>query len=594
MSASGSDRRKLVAVMYADMVGYSRLIGLDDAGTLTRLRALRRDLIDPTIEEHGGRIVNTGGDSLLIVFDSIDGAVRCAVKVQQQVPIHDGDQPVDRSIRFRVGINIGDAIADGTDLHGDVVNVAARLQAQCPAGAICVTRPVRDHVRGRLDLTFEELGALDLKNIARPVEAFVVRTDVAGTSPEPVERSPVQGKGKTLPLPDKPSIAVLAFTNMSGDPEQEYFADGMVEEIITALSRITWLFVISRNSSFTYKGQSPDVKQVRRELGVRYVLEGSVRKGGGRVRITAQLIDAVTGTHLWADRFDGLLEDVFDLQDKVAASVAGIIEPALQAAETARTANRPTSDLTAYDAYLRANAMLTTSGEQIPQALALLEEAIGRDPSYGPALALAAICCFRLCADGSSKNPVMDRRNGMDFGHRALRMARDDPAALANAAFALGWFGEDIGSMIAVIDRALRLNPSHARGWYISGTLRLFAGEAEMAIEHLETALRLSPRARLGTVNLHIGIALLVSRRFDEALAKFLLDIQDVEPNNPGPYRYLAACYAHLGRLNDARQVIERLRAITPLVFEDLSYLRNTEHRELVVSGLRIATGVAP
>ena len=349
--------------------------------------------------------------------------------------------------------------------------------------------------------------------------------------------------------------------------------------------------MVARTSTFIYKDQAIDVGRIGRELGVRYLLEGSVRKGGGRVRITAQLIEAETGTHLWSDRFDGSLQDVFELQEMVALSVAGVIEPTLKTAETVRSANRPTSDLTAYDAYLRANAILTTSGDQISQALALLEEAIGRDQNYGPALALAAICCFRLCADGSSENPTMDRLKGMDFGHRALRMARDDPAALANAAFALGWFGEDIGSMIEVIDRALRLNPSHARGWYVSGTLRLFAGKPEMAIEHLEAALRLSPRARLGTVNLHIGIALLVSRRFDEALAKFLLDIQDVEPNNPGPYRYLAACYAHLGRLDDARQVIERLRAITPLVFEDLSYLRNIEHRELVLSGLRIATG---
>ena len=244
------------------MVGYSRLIGLDDAGTLERLRALRRNLIDPAIEEHGGRIVQTGGDSLLIVFDSIDGAVRCAVKVQQQVPIHDGDQPPDRAIRFRVGINIGDAIADGTDLHGDAVNVAARLQAECPPGGICVSRSVRDHVHGRLNLAFEELGALNLKNIAHPVEAFVVRLDAAATTPKSVERSLVQGTGEALPLPGKPSIAVLAFTNMSGDVDQEYFSDGIAEDIITELSRSRSLFVIARNSSFTYKGRAVDVKQV--------------------------------------------------------------------------------------------------------------------------------------------------------------------------------------------------------------------------------------------------------------------------------------------------------------------------------------------
>ena len=392
---------------------------------------------------------------------------------------------------------------------------------------------------------------------------------------------------------DKPSIAVLPFANLSDDLEQEYFADGMVDEIITVLSRIRWLFVVARNSSFLYKGQAIDVTRVGHELGVRYVLQGSVRKASRRVRITAQLIATQSGTHLWADHFDGLLDEVFELQDRVAIAVAGVIEPTLQAAETTRLPRHPTSDFTAYDAYLRAYAMLYTSGAQIPQALSLLEKAIALDADYGPALALAAICCFRVCADGTSESPETDRLKGMDFGHRALQTARDDPGALANAAFALGWFGEDIGSMIAVIDRALRLNPSHARGWYISGTLRLFAGDPNVAIQHLETALLLSPRARLGTVNLHIGMAHLVCRRFDEALARLLLDVQDVEPNNPGPYRYLAACYAHMGRLDEAREMVKRVRAITPLVIEDLAYIRDPEQRAIVLSGLRLAVGVS-
>ena len=259
--------RRLVAVVYADMVGYSRLIGLDDTGTLERLRALRSDVIDPAIAEHGGRIVQTGGDSLLIVFESIDGAVRCAVKVQKQVPDYDAGHSPDRTIRFRIGIDIGDAIADGTDLHGDGVIVAARLQAECPPGGVCVSRAVRDHVHDRLDLAFEALGPLNLKNIARPVEAFVVRSAAIRT--KSVEHTLVHGTGEDLPLPDKPSIAVLAFTNMSGDPEQEYFSDGIADDIITELSRMRGLFVIARNTSFTYKGDAIDVKQVGRELGVR-------------------------------------------------------------------------------------------------------------------------------------------------------------------------------------------------------------------------------------------------------------------------------------------------------------------------------------
>ena len=307
-----------------------------------------------------------------------------------------------------------------------------------------------------------------------------------------------------LALPDKPSIAVLPFQNMSGDPEQEYFADGMVEEIITALSRIRWLFVIARNSSFTYKGQAVDVKQVGRELGVRYVLEGSVRKGGNRVRITGQLIDAETGAHLWADRFDGSLEDVFELQDKVASSVAGVIEPALQAAETARSAGRPTTDLTAYDLYLRAYAMFWSSA-QVPQALRLLEQAIARDPRYGPALAWAAICCYRMLDDGRSEDPEADRRKGIDFARRALEVAGDDPGVLANAADAASYFGEDLGAMMALVDRALALNPSFARGWHVAGVLRLRAGQPDLAIEYGEASLRFSPRARVGSTFYMMG-----------------------------------------------------------------------------------------
>jgi TolB-like protein len=394
-----------------------------------------------------------------------------------------------------------------------------------------------------------------------------------------------------LALPDKPSIAVLPFQNLSGDPEQEYFANGMVEEIITALSRIRWLFVIARNSSFTYKGQAVDVKRLGRELGVRYVLEGSVRKGSNRVRITAQLIDAMTGTHLWADRFDGTLEDIFDLQDKVAISVAGVIEPALQAAEITRSANRPTNDLTAYDLYLRAYAIFWSSTRQTPEALRLMEQAIARDPRYGPALAWAAFCCYRLLQDGRSEDTRADRLKGADFARRALEVAGDDPGILANAAQALAYFGEDIGAMMGLVDRALALNPSYARGWHISGILRRWAGQPDIAIEHVEAALRLSPRARVGSSLSVIGAAHFANRRFDEAVPKLLLAIQG-DPSNPQPYRYLAACYAHMDRLDDAREIVERLRAITSVVIPDEArHLRNPEHRELFLSGLRLAAG---
>jgi adenylate cyclase len=390
-----------------------------------------------------------------------------------------------------------------------------------------------------------------------------------------------------------PSIAVLPFQNISGDPEQEYFADGMVEEIITSLSRIHWLFVIARNSSFTYKGQAVDVKRAGRELGVRYVLEGSVRKGGSRVRITAQLIDAVTGTHLWADRFEGSLEDVFALQDNVASDVAGVIEPALQAAETARSARRPTADLTAYDLYLRAYAMVSSSARRIPEALRLMEEAIARDPRYGPALAWAAACCQRLLYDSKSENPAADALKGADFARRALEVAGDDPDTLTNAAVSLAAFGEDIDAMIALVDRALALNPNFARGWHLSGVLRSWAGQPDIAIEHAEAALRLSPRVRISNSSLLIiGSGHFFMRRFDEAVQKLRLAIQE-DPSFPEPYRFLAACYAHMGRLADAREIVTRLRTITPVVMDEASYLRNAGYRELYLSGLRLAAGEA-
>ena len=336
--------------------------------------------------------------------------------------------------------------------------------------------------------------------------------------------------------------------------------------------------------------ETVDVKQVGRELGVRYVLEGSVRKASGRVRITAQLIDATNGAHLWADRFDGSLEDVFDLQDRVATSVAGIIEPALQAAEVARSANCPTNDLTAYDLYLRAAAMYVASGKQIPEALRLLEQAIARDPRYGPALAWAAECCFRLLLDGTSQDRQADRQNGIDYARRALEVSGEDAGVLANAAHALNYFGEDVGATMALVDRALALNPNCARGWNVSGLIRLRAGQPDIAIEHIEKALRLSPRARVGPSLYPIGAAHFFARRFDEAVPKLLLAIQE-DPNNPAPLRVLAACYAHMGQLDKARDVVARLRAITPVVIPGLSHYRNSQHRELWLSGLRWAAG---
>jgi adenylate cyclase len=573
--------RRLTAILAADVAGYSRLMGADEEGTLERLKALRRELVDPKIAEHHGRIVKTTGDGLLVEFASVVDAVRCAVEVQQAMTERNTGVGAETRIEFRIGINLGDVIVEGDDLYGDGVNIAARIEALADAGGVFVSNTVHDQVRDRLPFAFEDLGEQQVKNIARPVRVYRVGAAAPKAAALPA-----------LPLPDKPSIAVLPFQNMSGDPDQEYFADGMVEEIITALSRIRWLFVIARNSTFTYKGQAIDIKRVGRELGVRYVLEGSVRKGGGRVRITAQLIEAETGAHLWAERFDGSLQDVFELQEQVAISVTGVIEPALQAAETARSAGRPTSDLTAYDLYLRAYALYSAFHQrQMRQALALLEEAIARDPQYGPALGFAATCCMHLTSEASAPDRDEIRQKGIDFGHRASEVAKNDPAVLADAAYALACFGEDIDAMIVLVDRALAFNPSYARGWHISGFLRLWAGQTDLAIEHAGRALRLSPRAQAGVSSWLIGAALFFNRRFEEAVPRIRVAIEDM-PVFPTSYRFLAACYGHMGLLDEAHATIARLRAITPDVMVNYPLpFRDPEHRELYFSGLRLAMG---
>src|SRR5262245_25481937 len=577
--------RRLAAILAADVVGYSRLIGADEGGTLERLKALRRELLDPKIAEHRGRLVKTTGDGLLVEFGSVVDALRCAVEVQREMTGRSARARPDNRIEFRIGINMGDIVVEDGDIFGDGVNVAARLEALAEPGGICVSARVQEDAAGRLDLAFEDLGEQQLKNIARPVRVYRVVTEARPETSRP---------GTDPPLPDKPSIAVLPFQNMIGDPEQEYFADGMVEEIITALSRIRWLFVIARNSSFTYKGQTVDVKRVGRELGVRYVLEGSVRKAGGRVRITAQLVDATTGAHLWADRFDGSLEDVFELQDKVASSVAGVIEPTLQAAEIRRSSERPTNDLTAYDIYLRALANFPWSGRvQMEQALNLFEQAIARDPGFAAALAWAAVCRTRQRLDGYAEDPENSHLKARSLAEQALALAGGDPGVLANVALVLGDDeSAEINSAISLIDRSLALNPSAARAWFISGLLRVLAGESDKAIEHLQTCLRLGPRDPVGVPLYVMGLANFFSRRFIEAAENLALSVRAYS-GWPPPYRALAACYAHIGRLDDARAVIEQLRTVGPVIAPEIRRYRRAEDRELLLSGLRLATGEA-
>jgi TolB-like protein/class 3 adenylate cyclase len=571
--------RKLAAIFAADIAGYSRLMAHDEVGTLTRLKACRA-IIDGLIASHRGRIFNTAGDSVVADFASAVDAVQCAVAVQAAIATENAGHPTHEPMHFRIGVHVGDVIIDGENLLGDGVNIAARMEGLAEPGAICVSAVVRDQVGNKLPVAFDDLSDQQVKNIAQAVRVYRVRMDKPAAHPV-----------ADLPLPEKPSIAVLPFQNMSGDPEQEYFADGMVEEIITALSRIRWLFVIARNSTFTYKGKAVDVKQVGRELGVRYLLEGSVRKGGNRVRITGQLIEAETGAHLWADRFDGSMEDVFDLQDQVANSVAGVIEPALQAAEARRSTNRPTSDLTAYDLYLRALQMFSSmTREGFQGALQLLEQAVVLDPLYGSALALAAVCHFQLHLNGWASDPDTSRSRGVSHAREALRAAVDDPSVPVNASVALSYFGEDVQAAMALMDRGLHANPSFAYGWLWSGVLRMMAGLPDTAIEHLGRCSRLNPRERVLAALTPMGICYLFKREFDKAVAILQASIQE-RPGYAQSYRALAACYAHMGRLDEAREVVQRLRAMTPIVVPPTMPIRNPEYLELFLSGLRLAAG---
>jgi adenylate cyclase len=508
-------------------------MGSDDEGTFADLKACR-ELIALKSKEHRGRIVNTPGDSALVEFASAVEAARCAFEIQKEMAERNAVVPEDRRLEFRIGINVGDIIVDEDDIYGDGVNIAARVESLASPGGICLSENAYQQIKGNLTLNAIDMGEQPLKNIAQPVRVFSVQLSDAPARP-------------TLALPDRPSIAVLPFQNMSGDPEQEYFADGMVEEITTALSRIRWLFVIARNSSFTYKGRAVDVKQVGRELGVRYVLEGSIRKAGNRVRITCQLIDALSGAHLWANNFDGALADVFDLQDKVAISVAGVIEPALVAAEMRRSIQRQTTDVTVYDLYLRARAdAMSWERSRILRALDILGKALDLDPYYGPALVLAAELHQNLDVNGWSEDSQRERQQGLDLASRAIRASGDDPYVLGGAAFVIGYFNPDIDPAIVLIDRSLELNPSFAIGWFRSGWLRLWVGQIDLGIEHFEKSLRFNPlRPAPGSFGIAVGH--FFAGRLERAVVMLRLSLQE-NPTWPPCYRFLASCCAHESR----------------------------------------------
>jgi adenylate cyclase len=579
--------RRLAAILAADVAGYSRLMGADEVGTARTLRE-HRVVTDALVAKHGGRIVKTTGDGVLLEFPSVVDAVECAVAVQTVMAERNQGVPEDRRMLFRIGINLGDILVEGDDILGDGVNVAARLEGIAKPGGICISSFAYDHVRGKLAVEFADLGEQRLKNIDRPVRAYAAKASDLGIVAAGVLPSDPEAQ-KPLPLPDKPSIAVLPFQNMSGDPEQEYFADGMVEEIITALSRFKWLFVIARNSSFTFKGKAVDVKEVGRRLGVRYVLEGSVRKASGKVRITGQLIDAVTGAHIWADRFERDLTDVFALQDEVTVAVVSAIQPKLLQTEIEMATRRPSENLTAYDLYLRARKQFYLyTREGVAEARQLAHRALDLDPRSVEAAVWAADAHLNNVTSGFSSDPQFDRNEAIRLSRLALSLDESDEGALGMAGWVTALFIGDYETAIDFADRAVACNPNDARAWRRRGWTHRTASQYEEAIRSFERSIRLSPLdPTLHVALAGIGLSLMELRRFDEAVA---ISKKALRQNsfNPPTHRCLVAALAHLGRDAEAREAAARLLEVDP-AFTISGWIARGTYSKLQLEGLRKA-----
>ncbi len=545
-------QRRLAAILSIDVVGYSRLMGMDEAGTLSRLNALRRELIDPTIAACAGRIVKLMGDGALVEFASAVDAVTCAIEIQRQLRERDANGTEVDPIRFRIGINVGDIIAEGEDILGDGVNIAARIEAIAEPGGVSLSEDAWRQVQGKIAANFIDTGEQNLKNIARPVRVY--RLDVAlRTASVPA----------VLALPDKPSIAVLPFQNMSGDAEEDYFCDGVVEDIITGLSRIKWLFVIARNSTFTYKGRAIDVKQVGRELGVGYVLEGSVRKAADRLRITGQLVDAANGAHVWAQLFDGKADDIFALQDEITLSVVGAIEPSLRLAEVERVKRKRPDSLDAYDLVLQAQSDVDSGmPDRATQALALLDRALALNPNYALAHAFAAMSYHNRFLRGGQHE--QDRLASIHHAQAAMAQGQDDALALTFAGFSLGMEAHDRDAAFTAFDAALALSPSSALTYYCGSAILGWGGEAERAIEWAEHAIRLSPFDPWRFAACHaLALGHFHRGRYQEAAASANKAIQ-TNPGHSISRMLLAAPLVKLGRIEEAKTAATHVLKLQP------------------------------
>jgi adenylate cyclase len=575
--------RRLAAIFAADVAGYSRLMSQDEIGTLRTLTA-HREIMDRLIAEHGGRIANTAGDSVLAEFPSAVDAVQCAVDVQHALSQASYDAPEENRLRFRIGVHVGDVMVRGSDLFGDGVNIAARLESLANPGGICISEATYGYVRKVVPLTFTDIGPQMVKNIEEPVRAYALTT----TLPNPTQIV----AAKSLPLPNKPSIAVLPFANMSGDPEQEYLADGMVEEITAALSRIRSLFVIARNSSLSYKGTTKDVRQIAQELGVRYVLVGSIRKSGLRVRVTAELVDGSDGGHIWADRYDSQVEDIFDLQDRLTEAIIGAILPNIRATEIERARRKRPDSLDAYDCVMRAMPTVWSNDpETATQALKLLERAMTLDPDYALAKSMASWCHAQQVMYLRSSDPQWERERALALAEEAARLDSNDPLVLTTLSAAYTLSGR-VDRASTLIEKALQLDPNSAWAWQRNGWIHLYKDQPELALDHFKHGLRISP---FDPINFNsyigMGVAHFAAVRYEDAIEWLKKGLQE-RPSAVWAYRLLIPAYAHAGRMDDARQSATLLLQCYP-DFTISRYYRNiispAEHMSRVIEGLRKA-----
>jgi TolB-like protein len=578
-------QRRLAAILAADVVGYSRLMGEDEIGTRARFNAHLNELIKPAIEKRQGRIVKTLGDGLLVEFASVVDSVQCAVELQKGIAERNAEEPDDRQIKFRIGVNLGDVIIEGDDIHGDGINIAARLEGLAQAGGVVVSGTVQEQVTGKVKFGFVDLGPQKVKNIKEPVRAF--RVSVGNEQHEVVAPRSVE------PMRRFPSIAVLPFANMSGDPEQEYFADGIAEDLITALSRFQWFFVIARNSSFSYKGTSPDIRKVASELGVQYVLEGSVRRSGERVRVTGQLIEAETGSHVWAERYDGDLLDIFVLQDEITEAIAAAVAPQFISAEARRIERKRPESFDAWDNAIRGNWHLWhLNKKDLLEAVRLFRSAIKMNPKSSMAYSGLGASLSMLSIAGWVEDLKSAYAEALQSAQRAIEADRHDAWAHAVLGFVSTLLRRNEDAIRAG-QRALELNPNLAFAEGVLSVTYGHIGDPENAVKHHERATRLSPRDQAAAWwNLGRVWAAFTVADYSESL-EWALKITEAMPGFPGGWRLAATNCAHLDRMQDARTAIERLLGLLPN--DNVGFIRanvpagNPEVFERYIDGLRKA-----